>query len=76
MRDRSAVITCVVAPLAVAAILGFAFAGNAATGTLPIGVSGAPPAPVRGAAHSPPCWGRSPCVPTRERCTLRGESAG
>jgi len=52
MRDRSAVITCLVAPLAIAAILGFAFAGNAATGTLPIGVSGAPPALVRAAAHA------------------------
>ncbi len=52
MRDRSAVITCLVAPLAIAAILGFAFAGNASTGTLFIGVSGAPPALVRAAVHA------------------------
>jgi ABC-2 type transport system permease protein len=47
VRDRSAVITCVVAPLAIAAVLGFAFAGNASTGTVPIGVSGATAALVR-----------------------------
>ena len=52
MRDRSAVITCLVAPLAIAAILGFAFADNAAVGTLPIGVSGAPPALVRAAVDA------------------------
>jgi ABC-2 type transport system permease protein len=46
------VITCLVAPLAIAAILGFAFAGNATPGTLPIGVSGAPAALVRAAAHA------------------------
>jgi ABC-2 type transport system permease protein len=46
------VITCLVAPLAIAAILGFAFAGNAATATLPIGVAGASPALVRAAAHA------------------------
>ena len=40
------------APLAIAAILGFAFAGNAAVGTLPIGVSGAPPALVRAAVQA------------------------
>ena len=52
VRDRSAVVTCLVAPLAIAAILGFAFAGNAATGTLSIGVSGAPPSLVRAAVHA------------------------
>jgi len=41
-----------VAPLAIAAILGFAFAHNAATTTLPIGVSGATPALVRAAVHA------------------------
>jgi ABC-2 type transport system permease protein len=46
------VITSLVAPLAIAAILGFAFSGNAATGKLPIGVSGAPAALVRAAAHA------------------------
>ena len=45
-------ITCLVAPLAIAAILGFAFAGNATPGTLPIGVAGASPALVRAAAHA------------------------
>ncbi len=52
VRDRSAVITCLVAPLAIAAILGFAFAGNATQGTVPIGVSGAPAPLVRAAAHA------------------------
>ena len=45
-------ITCLVAPLAIAAILGFAFAGNATPGTLLIGVSGAPAALVRAAVHA------------------------
>ena len=40
------------APLAIAAVLGFAFAGNATTRTLPIGVSGAPPALVHAAVHA------------------------
>ena len=52
MRDRSAVITCLVAPLAIAAILGFAFAGNTSSGVLPIGVSGASPALLRAAVHA------------------------
>ena len=52
VRDRSAVITCLVAPLAIAAILGFAFAGNASTAVLTIGVSGAPPALVRAAVQA------------------------
>jgi ABC-2 type transport system permease protein len=46
------VITCLVAPLAIATILGFAFAGNASTSTLAIGVSGAPAGLVRAAAHA------------------------
>lgn len=45
-------LTVLVAPLAIAAILGFAFAGNASTGPVPIGVSGAPPALVRAALHA------------------------
>ncbi|MGO9854474.1 MAG: ABC transporter permease [Acidimicrobiales bacterium] len=52
VRDRSAVITCLVAPLAIAAILGFAFAGNASTAVLTIGVSGAPPDLVRAAVQA------------------------
>jgi ABC-2 type transport system permease protein len=52
VRDRSAVITCLVAPLAIAAILGFAFAGNASSAVLPIGVSGAAPALLRAAVHA------------------------
>jgi ABC-2 type transport system permease protein len=52
VRDRSAVITCLVAPLAIAAILGFAFAGNVSTATLPIGVSGASPALLRAAVQA------------------------
>ena len=52
VRDRSAVITCLVAPLAIAAILGFAFAGNSSSGVLPLGVSGASPALLRAAVHA------------------------
>ena len=40
------------APLAIAAILGFAFAGNASTGTIPIGVTGTSPALLRAAVHA------------------------
>jgi ABC-2 type transport system permease protein len=46
------VLTVLVAPLAIAAILGFAFAGNASTGRVPIGVSGTTPALVRAAVHA------------------------
>ena len=52
VRDRSAVLTVLVAPVAIAAILGFAFAGNASPGPVPIGVSGASPALVRAAVHA------------------------
>ena len=45
-------ITCLVAPLAIAAILGFAFAGKSYAGVQPIGVSGASPALVRAAVHA------------------------
>ncbi len=45
-------ITCLVAPLAIAAILGFAFAGNGTTGTIPIGVSGTSPALLGAAVHA------------------------
>ena len=41
-----------VAPLAIAAILGFAFAGGASTGPVPIGVTGSSPALVRAAVHA------------------------
>ncbi len=40
------------APLAIAAILGFAFAGNASTGTMTIGVSGASAPLVQAAVHA------------------------
>ncbi len=43
-------ITSLVAPLAIAAVLGFAFAGGPGQGPLPIGVSGAVPSVVRAAA--------------------------
>jgi ABC-2 type transport system permease protein len=46
------VITCLVAPLAIAAILGFAFSGNASKGVIPIGVSGTSPSLVRAAVHA------------------------
>jgi ABC-2 type transport system permease protein len=52
VRDRSAIITCLVAPVAIAAILGFAFAGNTSQAPLPIGVSGASPALVRAAVQA------------------------
>ena len=45
-------LTVLVAPLAIAAILGFAFAGNASAGPVPIGVSGTTPALVRAAVHA------------------------
>jgi ABC-2 type transport system permease protein len=41
-----------VAPLAIAAILGLAFAGNASNAAVPIGVSGSSPALVRAAVHA------------------------
>jgi ABC-2 type transport system permease protein len=52
LRDRSVLITALVAPLAIAAILGFAFANRPPAGPLPIGVSGASPALVRAAARA------------------------
>ena len=52
VRDRSAVITSLVAPVAIAAILGFAFAGNRFPGTITIGVSGTTPALLRAAVHA------------------------
>jgi ABC-2 type transport system permease protein len=45
-------VTCIVAPLALSAILGFAFAGRSTGGPLTIGVAGAPPALVRAAAQA------------------------
>ncbi len=45
-------LTCLVAPLAIAAILGFAFAGNVSSAMLPIGVSGTSPALLRAAVHA------------------------
>ena len=45
-------ITCLVAPVAIAAILGFAFAGNRFPGTITIGVSGTTPALLRAAVHA------------------------
>jgi ABC-2 type transport system permease protein len=52
VRDRSAVLSVFVAPLAIAAILGFAFAGNASTGPVRIGVSGTTPALLRAAVQA------------------------
>ena len=52
LRDRSAILACLVAPLAIAGILGFAFARNPVEGTVPIGVSGASPALVRAAVQA------------------------
>jgi ABC-2 type transport system permease protein len=46
------VITCIVAPLALSAILGFAFANTGPSGRVPIGVSGASPALVRAAEQA------------------------
>ncbi len=45
-------LTALVAPVAIAAILGFAFAGNASTGPVTIGVFGTTPALARAAAHA------------------------
>ncbi len=52
LRDRSVLITALLAPLAIAGILGFAFANRPPTGPLPIGVSGASAAVVRAAAQA------------------------
>jgi ABC-2 type transport system permease protein len=46
------VISCLIAPLALAAILGFAFGHSASKGSLTIGVSGASPALVVAATHA------------------------
>jgi ABC-type multidrug transport system permease subunit len=46
------VITCLAAPLALSAILGFAFGSGATTGTVTIGITGASPALVRAAVHA------------------------
>ncbi len=40
VRDRSVIVTCLVAPLVLAAILGFAFAGGGTPKSLHIGISG------------------------------------
>jgi linearmycin/streptolysin S transport system permease protein len=46
------IVTCIVAPLALSAILGFAFGGRSTSGPLSIGVSGATPALVHAATHA------------------------
>jgi ABC-2 type transport system permease protein len=46
------VITCIVAPLALSAILGFAFGNSGPTGRVTIGITGASPALVRAAEHA------------------------
>jgi ABC-2 type transport system permease protein len=52
VRDRSMVISCLIAPLALAAILGFAFGHAPPKGRLTIGVAGASPGLVVAAAHA------------------------
>jgi ABC-2 type transport system permease protein len=52
LRDRSILVTCLVAPLAIAAILGFAFGNRPSPGPIPIGVTGATPSLVRSGAHA------------------------
>jgi ABC-2 type transport system permease protein len=81
LRDRSVLITAIVAPLAIAAILGFAFANRPPTGPLPIGVSGASAAVVRAAAHAahvpPNVTVRTVSTPSRlEREVADGTLAG
>ena len=46
------VTTCIVAPLALAGILGFAFGHSTTTGAMPIGVVGVGPALTAAAAHA------------------------
>ncbi len=46
------IITCIVAPVALAVVLGFAFAGRTTGGPLSIGVTGASPALVRAGTHA------------------------
>lgn len=75
LRDRSAVITCLVAPLAIAVILGFAFAGRTSTGALAIGVSGARPSLVRAAAHASQLPADVAVRVVRDRSALRRQVA-
>jgi ABC-2 type transport system permease protein len=75
VRDRSAVITCLVAPLAIAAILGFAFATNSSSGVLPIGVSGASPALVGAAVHASQLPGNVVVRVVADEATIRREVA-
>ncbi len=46
------IITCIVAPVALSVVLGFAFGGRTTGGPVPIGVSGASPALVRAATQA------------------------
>ncbi|HUC05901.1 MAG TPA: ABC transporter permease, partial [Acidimicrobiales bacterium] len=52
LRDRSMLITCIVAPLALASILGFAFAGGTSGAPVRIGVAGASPALIAQASRA------------------------
>ncbi len=52
MRDRSILISSLIAPLVLTAILGFAFGHDAPKGHLTIGVAGTTPAVVVAAAHA------------------------
>jgi ABC-2 type transport system permease protein len=75
VRDRSAIITCLVAPVAIAAILGFAFAGNTSHAPLPIGVSGASPALLRAAVHASQLSGNVEVRLVRSEATVKREVA-
>ena len=75
VRDRSAVITCLVAPLAIAAILGFAFAGNSSSGVLGVGVSGASPALVHAAVHASQLPGNVVVRVVADEATVKREVA-
>ena len=52
MRDRSILISSLIAPLVLTGILGFAFGHDAPKGHLAIGVTGTTPAVVVAAAHA------------------------
>jgi len=52
LRDRSIIVGCLAAPLAMSAVLGFSFAAGGATATIRLGVAGASPSLVAAAVRA------------------------
>jgi ABC-2 type transport system permease protein len=75
IRDRSMVITCIVAPLVLAGILGFAFGGGSAGGTVRIGVTGATPTLISAAERAVQPPHTVVIVPVRQARVLKREVA-